>query len=182
MSAREICGRCADEKFHFDRAYACVFYESGMKEILHGFKFGRKRFLAAFLSRVMAKFMRQHLADSSWDLVVPVPMDKKKEFGRGFNQSRILSAALAKKFSLAHGPATLGCAPSRTPQAFLKKTERRKNVQGRFFVRDAAEAASKDILLIDDILTTGQTASACAKTLKDAGARSVTVLAFARGV
>ena len=181
LNDQEACGRCRDEKFHFDRAYACVFYESGMKELLHGFKFGRKRFLAAFLSGIMAEFTRRHLKDSSWDLVVPVPMDKKKEFERGFNQSRVLSTALAKKFAWTHGPGILGSTPSGTPQASLKKTERKKNVRGRFFVQDTAGVASKNILLVDDILTTGQTASACAKALKDAGARSVTVLAFARG-
>ena len=182
LGESERCARCRDEKFHFDRAYACTFYESGVKEILHGFKFGRKRFLAAFLSKIMTKFTQRHLKDGSWDLVVPVPMDKKKEFERGFNQSRVLSAALAKKLALPHQPGVLRCSPSEKPQAFLNKSERRRNVQGRFFVNEAARVTSRNILLVDDILTTGQTASACARALKDAGANSVTVLAFARGV
>ena len=175
------CGRCENEKFHFDRAFACVFYKDGMKTLLHDFKFGRKRFLAPFFSRLMMRFALEHLRSEKWALVVPVPMDKKKEFERGFNPSEALSASVAKKTGRPHLAGALACRPAETPQAALTKTERRSNVRGRFFVRKPEAVVSKNILLVDDILTTGQTASACALALKIAGSGTVTVLAFARG-
>jgi competence protein ComFC len=182
LSATGRCESCSDEKFHFDRAYACVAYESGIKEIVHGFKFGRKRFLAPFLTRILTGFVHENLAASAWDLVVPVPMDRKRENERGFNQSKLLSRSLAQKLELLHGNDVLGCVPSERPQAFLNRSERKANAQGRFFVKKRLEVHSRNILLVDDILTTGQTASACAQVLKEAGARSVTVLALARGL
>ncbi len=99
---------------------------------------------------------------------------------RGFNQSALLAGALSEKLRLKNLSACLRRTGSSRPQHFLDKSAREKNVRGRFAVRTPA-VGGKKVLLVDDILTTGQTASECARVLKEAGARSITVLAVARG-
>ena len=178
----ERCGHCSKENFHFDRAYACVYYDKNMKKLLHAFKFERRRFLLPFFINTLDGFMRQYLSGIHWDLLVPVPMDGAHERERGFNQARLFSAALAKKSGMPHAPQALGCRKTKISQSFLKKSERKQNVEGQFFVRNRDLIASSHILLVDDILTTGQTASACAKALKTAGAQTVSTLALARGI
>ena len=178
----EKCERCLVETFHFDRAFACVFYESEIKNLLHCFKFARKKFLGRFFSEAMIKFAARHVPPASWDLAVPVPIDGFRKNERGFDQAKLLSLGLARKFFKPHESGALRCATHNRPQAFLGKKERRANARGRFFVPDPSKVAGRRILLIDDILTTGQTFSACAKALKAAGARAVTALAFARGI
>lgn len=178
----DLCGHCFNDSLHFDRAYGCVLYESGMKKLLHGFKFGGKKFLAPFFCQIMERFAESYLSPRAWDVVIPVPMTRKKKNERGFNQAEVLSRALAKKFSKPHDTRTLYCRPSERAQARLTKSERKVNARGRFFVKNASVAAKGHILLVDDILTTGQTGSACAQALKEAGASSVTLFALARGV
>ena len=177
----ENCGHCSDERFAFDRAFACVLYDAPAKELLHRFKFGRKRYLLPFFSERMIRFASRYLTPETWDWVLPVPMHPKTKFERGFNQSELLSSALAGHFGRPHSSRILSCRLSERPQAALKKNDRKTNVRGLFFVKKPGEPRAKNVLLVDDILTTGQTASACAKALKGAGARTVTVLAFARG-
>ena len=176
------CGHCVSEKFHFDRAYACCAYLSGVKDLLLSFKFGRKRPLASFFGRRMARFAEQHIPGAMRQTVVPVPMPAALEQDRGFNQSELLGRRLSAQLKVPFAAGALGCRPSDTTQARLGKEQRKTNVEGRFFVRRKGAVSGKNVLLIDDILTTGHTASSCAKALKDAGAKRVTVLAFARGL
>lgn len=182
LNDKELCGHCVHENFHFDRAFACVYYDDKMKKLLHAFKFERRRYLLPFFASLMNDFAHQHLFRSHWDRVVPVPMDGTHERERGFNQAKLLSSALAKKSGWSYAPETLGCRKVGAPQSSLKKSERKRNVADRFFVQKKAGAFSGHVLLVDDILTTGQTASACAKALKNAGAQTVSVFALARGM
>lgn len=176
------CEHCLKENFHFDRAYACVYYDEKMKKLLHAFKFERRRFLLPLFVDILGRFVDQTLFETRWDLVIPVPMDGSHERERGFNQARLFSAALSKKTGKPHAPQALGCRKAEIPQSFLKKSERKRNAENRFFAQNRRAVAFKHILLVDDILTTGQTASACAKALKTAGALSVSTLALARGI
>ncbi len=176
------CGHCVGEYFHFDHAFGCVYYDEKMKKLLHAFKFERRKFLLPFFTGILESFVRENLSNRGWDVAIPVPMDSAHERERGFNQARLFSAVLAKKFGKNHTPESLRCRKAISAQSSLKKSERKQNVEGRFFVRRAENFAFSRVLLIDDILTTGQTASACAQALKEAGAASVSVLAFARGI
>ncbi len=182
LKKSDRCGHCSKEHFYFDHAFACVYYDEKMKKLLHAFKFERRRFLLPYFVKILDGFREQYLSENRWDLLVPVPMDRANERERGFNQASLFSAALAKKTGKPHAPRALDCHKAKTPQSFLKKTERKRNVQGRFFGCDPDLVVSKNVLLVDDILTTGQTASACAQALKNSGARTVSVLALARGI
>ena len=182
LKGEALCAHCRNEHFHFDRAFACVYYDEKMKKLLHAFKFERRRSLLPFFKELFERFSQQYLPQAPWNLVVPVPMDEAHERERGFNQARLFSAMIAKKSGKAHAPQALSCRKAGSLQSSLSKSERKKNAADRFFVQKTEGIASAHILLVDDILTTGQTASACAKTLKAAGARTVSVLALARGI
>ncbi len=176
------CGRCFHESYHFDRAYACAFYEGNVRELLHVYKFGGRKYLKHFFAETMARFAYQHLDTASFHSIVAVPMDRGKENERGFNQSKKISGEIAGKLGIPDDSKKLRRVKPNSTQHFLAKEDRKRNAKGAFRVTQKDFFKPKNVLLIDDILTTGQTASECAKVLKSAGASSVTVLACARGI
>ena len=130
----------------------------------------------------MTVFVRHHIQMSSLNLVLAVPLDHTKKRARGFNQSELLSNHLASELKLTDVSQAIQRRASASPQSALTKRDRKQNVKDCFSIRDKHLFHNKSVLLVDDILTTGQTASECAKALKESGASSVTVLACARGV
>lgn len=129
----------------------------------------------------MENFYKSHLQNLHFDAVAAIPLDQSRMRDRGFNQAELLSKKLAARIGLrdvtryvkreGHGA---------TPQSLLTKRDRRQNVAGAFTHSRELPHNLSHILLIDDLLTTGHTASECAKALKHAGAKEVTVLALAR--
>ena len=179
--AVEKCAACGSESFHYDRAFACAFYEGKMRELIHAYKFGGRKYLKNFFAGSLLGFIGRHLSERPFDAVAAVPIDPEKKRSRGFNQAELLSAPIARALEIPDVSKKLTRKKSDSPQALLAKTERKTNVKDRFAAKNTADFKAKNVLLIDDILTTGHTASECAKALKNAGAASVTVLACARG-
>lgn len=182
------CGKCEDDWGgngrkgpHYDRAYACVYYRDKTKGLLHAYKFGGRRALKNYFVKMMTSFYQDHLDGGCFDRVAAVPLDRKKLKARGFNQAGLLSAALAKRLGIPDASRELRRDRSEAPQSLLSKKQRESKIRGCFSVSPKNNFNGKKVLLVDDILTTGRTASECSRTLKEAGARSVTVLAFARG-
>ncbi len=153
-----------------------------MKELLHLYKFGRRKSLKNFFIPLAAEFIRQHLKNDTFGAVAAVPVSPNKKAERGFNQSELVSKEIAKVLKLWDASDALFRPKASLPQSSLNRAERQKNVRGSFFVKNNDSFAKRHILLVDDILTTGYTASECARVLKEAGATSVSVLALARGL
>ncbi len=177
----ERCADCQNLRFYFDRAYAAVVYDSVMKKLIAAYKFGGQRFLKHYLGALMADFFVKHLPHEDFDAIAAVPLHDSLESERGFNQSALLASYLADKFKLKNVSLCLYSTEARRHQHHLDRHERAANARGRFKAVSGPRLSDKNILLIDDILTTGFTASECARALKEAGARRVTVLALARG-
>jgi ComF family protein len=129
----------------------------------------------------MTRFARTHIPADTFDTAVSVPLDTKKERERGFNQSARVARLVARELGIPHMKHAIRRSPSSSPQALLTRSDREKNVSGHFAVCDAKALRGRRILLIDDVLTTGYTASECARVLKEAGAASVVTLVCARG-
>ena len=176
------CAECRTESYAFDQAYACAAYQGAMRQLIHAFKFENRKYLKHFFVKTMTEFMNSHLTAATVDGILPVPIDKDRRLERGFNQSELISMEISRVFGIPHSSGNLIHLRPGAVQSQLAKNQRQLNVKGAFLVRNADEFHSKRLLLIDDILTTGYTASECAKMLKKAGATSVTVLALARGV
>jgi ComF family protein len=139
------------------------------------------------LAGTLAGYMERALSiDASFDAVVPVPLHWRKQWDRGFNQSDLLARHIASRRGI---PVLHALRRKRATavQAGLASAGRRRNVAGAFLLRSGAKMekidprlAGRKILLIDDVMTTGATASACASVLKRGGAKSVSLLTLAR--
>jgi ComF family protein len=166
----------------YGRARAAVCYDEVARTLVHELKYGDRLDLAPLMGRWMARAGRQLLAEA--DALVPVPLHWRRQWARRFNQSALLAGIVGE----ASGRPVLHGALRRvraTPQQVgLGRSERAQNIQGAFRVADAgkAEIAGRRLVLIDDVLTSGATVDAGARTLLRAGAAGVDVLVFARVV
>lgn len=175
-----LCGNCLKNKPYFSCARAVFSYETIILEVIHQFKYGNNISVGARLASLMADFSFPDVEFTDYSLIMPVPLHIKRLRERGFNQSLILARALAKKWLIPLDFSLLKRHKSTLTQTGLHKTERKQNIKGAFEVSDKNKIAGKNVLLIDDVYTTGATINECAKTLIKAGAQNVTVLTLAR--
>ena len=183
-----LCRICRLAPPPFERAVAYGLYEDRMRAAIHALKYDRMhpaaRRLGAMLAQAIVKFAGQAPAEM---LVVPVPLHRSKYRDRGFNQARALAAHAIRALGKSHpqwrltlAPKTLMRLRATGTQAGLSPRQRRLNVRGAFQVADAEAVRGRDVLLVDDILTTGATARAASLELKKAGAKNVWVATLAR--
>jgi ComF family protein len=174
LDAEGRCALCRHGLRGFDAAYCYGSYEGRLREWIHLFKYGRIQTLANPLLELLAAVLPR---TERIDAIVPVPLHWRKRWQRGFNQSELLARGIARKWGL---PVVNALRRRRftSAQAGLTNTERRKNVAAAFASLRPLEG--QRILLIDDVLTTGSTAAACARVLRAAGAARIAVAAVAR--
>ena len=139
-------------------------------------KYGRK----VALARTMARYMAPLVAQGENRLLVPVPLHRSRLWSRGFNQSALVASELSRRIGIAADPLVLARTRRTPPLKGMSPFQRRKTVAGAFKVRDRAAIAGKTIILVDDVLTTGSTAEACARTLRKAGAARAELVSWAR--
>ncbi len=174
------CALCRSGLRGFDAAYCFGSYQGVLRELIHLFKYGGVKTLARPLGDLMASALPP---DEPFDAVTPVPLHWRRQWRRGFNQADLLARHVARLRGI---PAIrpLRRVAATAAQAGLSNTARRKNVSAAFRARRGAGWArrlkGKRILLIDDVMTTGSTAAACALSLKRAGAARVALLTVAR--
>ncbi len=179
----EFCQTCKFTEREFALARAPVLYRSAAAKLVKDYKAGDK-FLAPYFARMMADYYVRELKPYGIDAVTFVPSDKIKTKSRGYNQSQVLSELFCKETGLPLLPDALAEVRTTRKQALLPAAERAKNVEGAYAVTggfDKTRLKKKNILLIDDIFTTGSTANECAKVLKKAGTKAVYVLTLATG-
>jgi len=148
--------------------------------IIRRHKYGLDQSLAYALAECLGDELP--LGDADYDMVIPVPLHSGRLRWRGFNQAAMLGAAVARRIDRPLELSTLVRVKATPPQTRQKRIERIKNLNRAFAVRRPTRVASRRILLIDDVMTTGATANECARTLIAAGARRVDVLTLARAV
>ena len=159
----------------------CV-YDGVVRECVHLFKYGSRLSLTKPLGQLMINFSNNCLKPKKFDIIVPVPLHRIRLRERGFNQAELLAKRLA---AFTGRPLCLKAIKRVRPtaaQAGLSKTKRFANLKGAFKICDASRVTGKNILLIDDVLTTGSTLGECAKALLKAKAKSVEALVLAKGI
>jgi ComF family protein len=171
-----VCRLCRTRARGFDAAYCFGAYEGTLRELIHLFKYGRMKPLARTLATHLVAALP---LDRQFDVVVPMPLHWRRQWQRGFNQSEMLARATARRRGIPMVNAVRRVRAT-SAQAGLSNAARRENVAGAFRVRKPRAIADQRVLLIDDVMTTGATASACALALKRAGAKSVALAALAR--
>jgi len=175
-----VCGDCLENKTYFSRARAVFRYETLILNAIHQFKYGRNISVGETLASFMAGFSFSDIDFPDYSLIIPVPLHIKRLRERGFNQSLILARALEKKHRIPVDFSVLKRKKFTTTQAGSNRNERKSNIKNAFEVRNCKNIAGKNIILVDDVYTTGVTVNECAKMLVMAGVQKVSVLTLAR--
>lgn len=175
----ECCAVCLARPPRIARTRAAVAYDDLSRSLALRLKYGRK----VAIARTMARFMEPLVGDQPEGAVlVPVPLHRGRLWQRGFNQSAIVARELSRRTGLAIDPVALRRVRRTPPLKGLSLRQRRRAVAGAFRVDDRSAVEGRIVLLVDDVLTTGSTANACARALRRAGAARVELISWARVV
>lgn len=174
------CTACLSQPRAFDRARAACFYDDGSRELILQFKHADRTDLSPLFCAWISRAAPELLTDA--DAILPTPLHRARLFKRKYNQAAELARPLARLSGADYLADILRRARDTGSQAGKSGTGRARNVQGAFAVADRhrKRIEGRRLLLIDDVMTTGATAEACARALKRAGALSVDVAVIAR--
>lgn len=175
-----LCAACMATPFSFDRARAAVVYNDASRQLILAFKYGDRLHSITTFVPWLKRAGAALIADS--DVIIPVPLHRRRLWQRRFNQSAVLARALAQSCAKQCLPAGLLRTRHTQPQKGLSRSARYQNVAGVFATHESAGKSidGKRVLLIDDVFTSGATLDACARALRGAGATQVHVLTLAR--
>ena len=196
-----LCGDCQKNERHFDKGYTCAFYGVYAREIVAAMKTKNRPWIGRKLGEAMAD--RVTCEDEPIDLVIPVPVHRQREKKRGYNQAEVIARQFVETYNKKRSKLQEASEPdsdrevsdkavfldalARTretaPMKGLDVWERKANIEGAFELKPgfATIIEGRSAALIDDIMTTGNTLSECARVLKEAGAARVIAVTFAAG-
>lgn len=160
--------------FHFHK-------EGKLQALLHALKYKSKTQIGEFLGREMGKDFSGSKWNNSTDLILPIPLHPKKERLRGYNQCDFLARGMSSTAGIPYLSNVIERVTNTSTQTKKSKYERWKNVNSIFEVSNANKILGKNVLLIDDVITTGSTLESCAQTLLQSGAKSVGIAVVASG-
>lgn len=180
LSEQQLCKACLERELNFTRAFSLANYTGVMRNLIHLFKFKNKTALAKPFAAMIADFFKDYtLGRFNFDYLAAMPLHPTRFREREYNQSQLISMHLSSMLGIKNSSDNLKRIKHTTPQSNLSERKRWDNVQGAFAIRNPSEFAQKNILLMDDLLTTGATCSSAAEALKKAGANQVYVLTLA---
>ena len=173
------CARCIELPYHLKAVRSLVVFEGPIRKAIHRIKYHQNQKLASIFAEMLANFFQYQL-NWSIDMVIPVPLSGLRKKLRGYNQAALLAKPLARKLELHYSNQTLKRVRETRSQVGLSLVERRINVADVF--RASPLVLNKNILIIDDVATSGSTLESCAKALREAGAKNIFGLTLARAV
>jgi competence protein ComFC len=175
------CNECKDADLKFDSARAAVRVNAFILDVVHKYKYVRWSWFEKYLGELLVNAAAWDLGTDHWDFIVPVPLHSLKRREREFNQADRLAHYLSRATKIPVNNSILERVTPTLSQTRLTRHERAENVRKAFALRGKIDLTGKNIVLIDDILTTGATTSACAAVLRKAGATKIQVWTVARG-
>jgi competence protein ComFC len=181
ITGQFCCPNCEDRALAFDCA-VCVYQAKGvLRDLIHRFKYGGQYYLRRLLSEILLEAMSdERITATRVDAIVPVPLHPARRRERGFNQAEALAKGVAKRTAIP----VLDCIERRSytlTQTQFDRSERMRNLRNAFALRKNSAVVGKNLVLLDDVLTTGSTLHECAVVLRKAGAESVRAITVARG-
>lgn len=177
-SRQKECNECRGRKHSFTRVVSACRYNDIARELIHAYKFNNCKSISPLLSELLYRKYMQEYSDIKFNYILPVPLHKRKQCERGYNQSALIAQQLAKMTGLTHSEAILSRVRYTTSQSLLNSTDRELNLSGAFDVNKPLNKST--LLLVDDVFTTGSTINECAHTLRRFGANRVYAIVFAR--
>lgn len=182
ISQRNIIPFFVEGKFEYCDGLICICkYTSTIRKAIIKFKFNDKPGFSRAFAKLMAEKIKKVTRNYNFDMIISVPLHKKRKKLRGYNQSLLLAKVLSRELGLPERSRLLERTRSTGTQSLLSKEERQSNVNDAFLVKNSNEIKDKAVLLIDDIMTTGITLNECGKALKEARAEKVIAVVIASG-
>ena len=173
----QLCESCRRSAPAFDSVRAPYEFRDSARSIIHDLKYRNVRIAVPHISRLLAEYLERN--PYPIDAYCPVPLHPRRERSRGFNQSEIIAQHLSKVTGVPVDTTALRRTRNTPPQVSMESSsDRQSNIADAF--ECVSDVEGRRYMLIDDVVTTGSTMSACADALKDAGAANVWGLAFAR--
>lgn len=180
-----LCPECQKQNYDFTLARAACIYCDIIQESVHRLKFQHHRSDADWLGKIILKGMKNYPEILDFDVIVPVPLHQERLLERGYNQAELLGQVVADFYKRPLLTNCLKRSKSTSQQSLLSRQDRFKNIKNAFVVDQEqlqnTNIENKNILLIDDVFTTGSTTNECARTLIKAGVAKVLVLTLATG-
>ena len=178
-TSNHLCGRCLQSPPHFSKVEASGRYQGTIKDLVHALKYRHNVNLARPLGLLLYNQLCAQPADHPCaDLVIPVPLHLQRLKQRSFNQAAEISRTLAKELRVPANSSVLVRHRQTASQQGLSASERKLNLRNAFSVKEPLDGLR--ILLVDDVMTTGETARACSRALLQAGASEVRVAVVGR--
>jgi competence protein ComFC len=177
-----LCPACQEKTYAFDYARSFAIYNGPLVRAVLLLKFEQIEPLGSWFAERLAELVQNEADKLAADVVVPVPLHRQRERERGYNQAALISKPLAKRLRVPHKAVLLMRTRARPDKRILSLEERWESVRGAFATRPGSHVDTLRVLLVDDVLTTGATLDACARALREAGAKSVVALTVARAV
>lgn len=174
------CTDCPPHPIFFDYAASAYNYSNQIRAILRAIKYEGREECADLAGKLMSAFFLQKSGQFHFDYIIPAPLHLFREFKRGYNQAELLARQVSRYSQINLLSRCLVRVRSTIKQSMLTPENRLSNLKGAFFVEKPEIISGKNILFIDDIMTTGSTANECSRMLKIAGANFVFVLTLAR--
>jgi ComF family protein len=178
----EKCLLCPQSPINFDSARALFLFNGAAGDLIKSVKYSKRQDAAKLVGKMMASCLLSEFKNIKFDAIIPVPIHRYRMMTRGFNQAEVLSYIISKYSNI---PVIDNILIRRTPtkkQSMLDYSDRAKNVRNAFRIVQPRYVRNMNILIVDDIITTGSTTNECAKEIKKAGAKSAYVLTFTRAV
>jgi len=187
----EICGSpenpsdcpvCNFNKFVFDKARSVFIFSKSIQNLIHELKYNEMKRIAKYLRGYVSEYLHLFQPFDKVDIIAPVPLHKVKMRARGFNQAEFLSKEISKHVNWLHIPNLLLRNRFTDTQTKLNRKQRQKNVSNAFTLNPKFEIQNKNILIVDDVFTTGATVNSICKLLKKNHAGKIYVLTIARAL
>ena len=176
------CPVCNSNEFVFDKARSVFIFSKTVQNLIHELKYNEMKRITKYLGKYVSEYLHLFQPFENIDIIAPVPLHKVKKRARGFNQAEFLSKEISRYVNWQHIPHLILRNRFTDTQTKLNRKQRQENVSGAFALNTKFNILNKNILIVDDVFTTGATVNSISKLLKKNHAGKIYVLTIARAL